>query len=110
MKSTKVQILGAVALHATTACTEDARLKYCWLRSTSLGYSQEVVICLALHVSGSRYACIYARLHRRPLRARDCIRHPRVTEDYDMDVYEKTKWRTFIMVGKRRSNQAFSEK
>jgi len=46
MKGTKVQTLGAVALHATTACTEDARLKYYWLRSTSLGYYQEVVIRL----------------------------------------------------------------
>ena len=52
MKSTKVQTLGAVALHATTACTEGARLKYCWLRSTSLGCSQEVVIHLVVHVSG----------------------------------------------------------
>ena len=60
--SNEKQTLATVALHATTACTEDARLKYCWLRSTSLGYSQEVVICLVLHVSGSRYACIYARL------------------------------------------------
>ena len=56
MKSTEVQTLGKVALHATTACTEDARLKYCWLPSTSL---QEVVICLVLHVSGSRYARVY---------------------------------------------------
>ena len=31
MKSTKVQTLCTVALHAKTACTEDARLKYCWL-------------------------------------------------------------------------------
>ena len=60
VKSTKVQTLSAVALHAITACTEDARLKYCWLRSTLLGYSQEVVICLVLRVSGS---CIYAHLH-----------------------------------------------
>ena len=62
MKSTKVQTIGTVALHATTACTEDARLKYCWLRSTSLGHSQEVVICLVLHDSGSdmhAYTCVY---------------------------------------------------
>ena len=62
MKSSEVQTLGTVAVHATTACTEDARLKYCWLCSTSLGYSKEVVICLVLHVSDSRYECIYARL------------------------------------------------
>ena len=46
MKRTKVQTLRTVALHATIACREDARLKYSWLHSTSLGYSQKVVICL----------------------------------------------------------------
>ena len=50
MKAPKCKPLAQ--LHATTACTEDARLKYCWLRSTSLGYSQEVVIHLVMHVSG----------------------------------------------------------
>ena len=30
MKSTKVQTLSEVALHATTACTDDA--KHCWFK------------------------------------------------------------------------------
>ena len=42
MKSTKVQILGAVALPATTACTDDAIIV--GLGPTHLGYS--LVSCL----------------------------------------------------------------
>ena len=66
-----------------------------FLVHSSLGYSQEVVICLVLHVSGSGYACIrslargcgFARLaYRRAIRARDCSRRLRVTEDYDANV------------------------
>ena len=54
MKSTKVQTLGAVTLHATRACT-DALL----VKSTQLGCS--VVSCLALHVVGLwTYACAHA--------------------------------------------------
>jgi len=34
MKSTEVQTLGTVALHATTACTDDASIV-----ATQLGYS-----------------------------------------------------------------------
>ena len=58
IKSIKVQTLSAVALHAATACTEDEA----GVLLASFGYSQEAVICLVLHVSGSRYACIYVRL------------------------------------------------
>ena len=42
MKSTKVQTLGAVALHATTACTDEASIKF-----TQLDYS--LVSCLVWH-------------------------------------------------------------
>ena len=58
MKSTKVQTLGAVALHATTACTEDARLKYFWLRSTTLGYSEEEPETQALDMH------VYTRIYK----------------------------------------------
>ena len=43
MKSTKVQTLGAVALHATTAYTDEASIV-----GLQLGYS--LVSCLVLHV------------------------------------------------------------
>ena len=52
MKSTKMQTLGTVAFHATTACTEDASSVplNSKSRSTQLGYS--LVFCLVLHVVG----------------------------------------------------------
>ena len=58
MKSTKVQTLGAVALHATAACTDEASiigLTPC----TQLGCS--LVSCLVLHVVGSVHVhmCTY---------------------------------------------------
>ena len=52
MKSTKVQTLGAVALHAITDCTDDASI----VGLEQLGYS--LVSCLVLHVVG------YVFLHK----------------------------------------------
>ena len=53
MKSTKVQTLGALALHATVynslRCTDDASIV--GFKSTQLGYS--LVSCFVLHVVGS---------------------------------------------------------
>ena len=51
MKSTKVQTLGAVAMHATTDCTDDASIV-----GTHLGYS--LVFCLVLHVVGYVFSLV----------------------------------------------------
>ena len=59
MKSMKVQTLGKVALHATTACTNDRSIV-----ATQLGCS--LVPCLGLHVVGSVHidVCTYYSLLR----------------------------------------------
>ena len=53
MKSTKVQTLGAIALHATTACTDD--LKHCQFKSTQMGH----LPCPTCS-RGCAHTCIYA--------------------------------------------------
>ena len=51
MKSTKVQTLGAVAMHTTTDCTDDTGIV-----GTHLGYS--LVSCLVLHVVGYVFSLV----------------------------------------------------
>ena len=48
---TKVQTLGAVALHATTDCTDDASIV-----GSQLGYS--LVSCLVLHIIGYAFSFV----------------------------------------------------
>ena len=52
MKSTKVQTLGTVVVHATTACTNDTTIV-----AIQLGYS--LVSFLVLHVVGSVHVHMY---------------------------------------------------
>ena len=52
MKSTEVQTLGTVALHATTACTDDASID----GLSPLNWAR-VLSCLVLHVIGSVCVC-----------------------------------------------------
>ena len=54
LKSTEVQALGAFALHATTACTDDTSIV-----ATQLGYN--LVSCLVLHVVWSVH--VHVRVH-----------------------------------------------
>ena len=58
MKSTKVQTLGAVAWHATTACTDDTSI------AGLCPFHSAIVSCLVFHAVGSVHVrvCIYYSL------------------------------------------------
>ena len=53
----KVQTLSAVTLHATAACTHDTSIV--GLSTLHLDIVRKVAISFVLHVSASRYACVY---------------------------------------------------